>query len=137
MLKLVVLDASALVEYVLRTTRSAPVARVVEDADSDLHVPALCDVEVAAALRRGMLSRRLNERRAEQALTDYLDLPIARHGHTSLVHRALALHPNFSAYDAVYVALAERLGAVLLTADESLARAARRHTEVHSPLASG
>ena len=35
---------------------------------------------------------------------------------------------NFTAYDAVYVALAERLGAELLSADAGLVRAARRHT---------
>jgi predicted nucleic acid-binding protein len=68
--------------------------------------------------------------RAREALTDYLDLPLERHGHPHLVSRALELRGNFSAYDAVYVALAEGVGATLLTADRPLARATRRHTGV-------
>lgn len=35
----------------------------------------------------------------------------------------LSLRDNFSAYDAAYVALAERLDATLVTADQPLARA--------------
>jgi predicted nucleic acid-binding protein len=46
--------------------------------------------------------------------------------------RILDLRPNFSAYDATYVALAERLAAGLLTADERLARAVRTLTEVQA-----
>ena len=90
----------------------------------------MCDVEVAAALRRAISLGTLDKTRAEAAIDDYLDLPIERHGHASLMHRMLALRANFSAYDAVYVALAEHLRAGLLTADESLHRAVRRHTLV-------
>ena len=91
----------------------------------DLNVPALCDIEVAAALRRGLLAGSLSRRRAGQALDDYGDLPLTRHGHQTLLRPILALRHNFSAYDAAYVALAERLGATLLTADQALAKAAR------------
>lgn len=98
--------------------------------DTDLHVPALCDVEVTAALRRALLGRRLTERRARQALDDYRDLPLTRHGHETLLYRVLALRDNLSSYDATYVALAERLGAALLTADGPLLRAARKHVAI-------
>ena len=91
----------------------------------DLHTPALCDVEVAAALRRSLLTRRLTARRAAEALDDYLDLPLLRHGHQPLLGRILQLRSNFSAYDAAYVALAEQLSGELLTADVGLARAVR------------
>ena len=64
------------------------------------------------------------------AVADYLDLPLTRHAHTPLLPRMLELRENFSAYDATYVALAELLGASLLTADRALARAAVRHVEV-------
>ena len=53
--------------------------------------------------------------------------PLMRHGHQALLDRVLTLRPNYTAYDATYVALAERLGAVLLTTDAALARAARKH----------
>jgi predicted nucleic acid-binding protein len=98
----------------------------------DLHVPSLCDVEVVAGLRRAVLHRAVSGERAAEATRDYLDLPISRHGHSRLLTRILELRRNFSAYDATYVALAERLAAPLLTADEHLARAVRDHTEIRT-----
>ena len=121
-----VVDASALVEYLLRTERGEEVEPAVTSRETDLHVPALCDVEVTAALRRGNLSRALSQSRLEEALSDYLDLPLARHGHQTLLPRILGLRANFTSYDAAYVALAERLEAPLLTADRRLARACGR-----------
>lgn len=93
-------------------------------------MPALCDVEVTAGLRRALLRRALTEDRALLAVEDYLDLPLTRHGHQSLLGRILELAMNFSVYDATYVALAEHIGGGLLTADEALARATRTHTRL-------
>lgn len=95
-----------------------------------MRVPALCDIEVAAGLRRALLRELLSLERAEQALAQYLLLPLTRHGHQGLLPRMLSLRSNFSAYDACYVALAELLDAELLTADERLTRAVRTHTGV-------
>lgn len=78
-----------------------------------------------AALRQGLLTRRLTVRCATEAIEDYLAVPLARHGHQALLARVLQLRSNFSAYDAVYVALAEQLKGDLLTADDGLARAVR------------
>ncbi len=117
-------------EYILRTELAVSLERTVRASDADLHVPTLCDVEVAAGLRRGLLRGALSEERLAQAVEDYLDLPLTRHGHQQLLSRMLNLRDNFSAYDAAYVALAEQLGGELLTADEGLARAARMHTAV-------
>jgi predicted nucleic acid-binding protein len=61
---------------------------------------------------------------------DYLDLPLTRHGHEQVLSRILDLRDNFSAYDATYAALAEGLGALLLTADAHLARAVRARLRV-------
>jgi predicted nucleic acid-binding protein len=96
--------------------------------DVDIHIPALCDVEVASALRRLRLSDVLSEARRDEVLSDYVDLHITRHGHFDLLARVLELGADMSAYDAVYVALAETLGAELLTADERLRRAVEAHT---------
>ena len=126
----IVADASAIGEYLLRTSRAPAVERLVGPRDVGLHVPALCDVEVTAILRRALRLRLLTEERARLAATHYLRLPFTRHGHTLLVARMLDLRENFSPYDAAYVALAERLRAQLLTADERLARAVRRHTSL-------
>jgi predicted nucleic acid-binding protein len=54
---------------------------------------------------------------------DLRALPIERVPHTALLERAWALRHNLTPYDAAYVALAEALGAPLLTADRRLARA--------------
>jgi predicted nucleic acid-binding protein len=72
----------------------------------------------------------MNVDRAAEAIEDYLDIPIVRHGHTGLVTSILRLRQNFSAYDAAYVALAASLGAVLLSADRALRRAAWRHARI-------
>ncbi len=96
----------------------------------DLHVPSLCDVEVVAGLRRIRVRRALSDRRAAEALADYLDLPLTRHGHRWLLARMLELRDNFSSYDATYVALAEQLRAELLTSDGRLARAVRTFTQL-------
>lgn len=126
----VVVDASALVEYLLRTPRARAIGRVIQDPATDLHAPALCDVEVVAVLRRLLLGRRLGIERAADAVEDLLDLPVMRHGHGFLLDRMLGLRRNFSAYDASYLALAEWLHAALLTADDRLASAAPAHADV-------
>jgi predicted nucleic acid-binding protein len=123
-----VVDASAMVEWLLRTPRGTTFGPPLRA--SELHVPALCDVEVAAALRRALLARRLVPSRAEEALSDYRDLPLARHGHLALLPAMVAMRENFSSYDACYVALAERLDASLLTGDAGLARAVARHSSI-------
>ena len=92
-------------------------------------------MEVVAALRRGLLTRRISIGRALEAVEDYLDFPLTRHGHQALLGRALQLRSNFSAYDATYVALAEQLKAELLTADAGLARAVRSHLRLDLALA--
>ncbi len=117
-------------EYVLRTERFSSIAHAIENTSHELHIPALCDIEFAAALRRGLLSGTVEDRRAGDAIGDYLDLPLTRHGHQALIGRIFVLRDNFTAYDAVYVALAERLRGDLLTTDERLARAARSHTSI-------
>ncbi len=123
-MKALVADASALVEFLLRTPRGRFMDSVLTHPDADLHVPALCDVEVVSALRGVLRRERVTAQRAEEALQDYLDLPLTRHGHQALVHRSLELRDVLSAYDATYVALAEELRADLITADRRLARGA-------------
>jgi predicted nucleic acid-binding protein len=119
----IVSDASALVEYLLGTDLGVKAASMIEDPASDVHVPSLCDVEVTSALRGLLLAKKLEPRRALEALEDYVDLPLTRRGHTAFVTRILELRGNFSAYDATYLALSEALDASLLTCDEPFAKA--------------
>jgi len=126
----VVSDASAIVEFLLGTTRGEAFEDVLTDPDSDVHVPALCDVEVASALRRLRRSERLSEKRQREALSDYVDLPLSRHGHLALLPRVMELAANFTAYAGVYVALTEALAAQLVTADDRLGRAVEAYTDL-------
>jgi predicted nucleic acid-binding protein len=122
----IVVDASALAEYLLRSEAAAAMAATITGRDVDLHIPALCDVEVVSALRRALIRGFLSEARAQEALDDFLALPLLRHGHRALLPRCFGLRHVLSPYDATYVALAERLEALLLTGDLRLARAARK-----------
>lgn len=128
-MRVVVVDASALVELLLGTTRGRALASTLQNPDLDLHAPELCDVEVMSALRRLGRQGRIEEVRLQEAVQDYVDLPLVRHSHLPLLGRILGLRENFSAYDASYVALAEGLGGELLTADERLRRAVEERTE--------
>ena len=123
-MKLLVADASALAEFLLRTPRARALDPVLTDPDADLHVPALTDLEVVSVLRQVARREPGSIPRLEQALGHYLDLPLTRHGHLPFVSRCFDLRDVLSAYDAVYVALAEALEAGLVTADRRLARAA-------------
>lgn len=69
--------------------------------------------------------------RAEVVLGDYLALRLRRHGHRMLAPRVFELRDNFTPYDAAYVALAERLGATLVTCDLRLTRAARQFLDLN------
>ena len=124
----VVADASALVEYLVGSERGARVAVVIEDPSVDLHTASLCDVEVVSALRGLLRGRKIEPGRARQVVQDYSELPLTRHGHLALLDRVLDLRDNFSAYDAVYLVLAEVLDARVLTCDEALALAMESHT---------
>jgi predicted nucleic acid-binding protein len=124
-MRLLVVDASALVDVLLKTSRAQTMAPFLQQSETDLHAPVLCDLEVVSGLRSGLRRKLFSARRAEEALQDYLDLPLIRHGHGDLVHRCFQLRDVLSPYDAAYVALAEGLGADLVTADRRLARAAK------------
>lgn len=123
----VVLDASAALELLLVSARGATVDRTL-GPDPMIHVPELFAVEVTAALRG--LERRgaLSAARATQAIEDLARLPTIRWAHApQLIARTWELRGNLSTYDAVYVALAERLDATLVTCDRGCAAAARAH----------
>jgi len=129
---MIVLDASALLELLLGTERGRFVAARIADPELGLHAPHLADVEVAQALRRYVREGELEPDAALSALEDLRALDLERHPHEPLLSRVWALRDNLTAYDAVYVALAEALDSTLLTCDGKLARApgVSRHVEL-------
>jgi predicted nucleic acid-binding protein len=120
----IVVDASAILELILRTTAAASVWRRLIGAGETLHAPHLIDVEVGHVLRRYALAGDMSAKRGGEALEDLAGLSLRRHPHGVLMPRVWALRANLTAYDAVYVALAEALGAPLVTRDRRLAGAA-------------
>jgi predicted nucleic acid-binding protein len=128
----IVVDASALLEFLLQTPLGIRVeARLFRDED-EFHSPHLLDVEVTQALRRLVRAGEVSAERAAKAIEDLIDLDIHRHAHLDLLTRAWKLRANITAYDAMYVALAEALDATVVTCDTPLANAPghRAHVEV-------
>ncbi len=120
---MIVVDASALLEFLLQTPLGTRVeARLFRDGD-ELHAPHLVDVEVTQALRRLVRSREMSPDRAAEAIADLVQVDLHRHAHLDLLTRAWKLRDNITAYDAVYVALAEALGATVVTCDAPLGHA--------------
>ena len=118
---MIVVDASAVLELVLDTEAARRVAGRLLAPSEVLHAPHLLDVEVTQAVRRYVRSGEIDPAKGRQAIADLLDLPVVRHPHTVLLARAWELRRSITAYDAMYVALAEALGAPLLTRDARLA----------------
>ena len=88
-----------------------------------LHSPHLLDIEVANVVRRLVQRKEITLVRAGQVFEDFAQLFIERHAHGALLPRIWQLRDAMTAYDGAYVALAEALGAPLLTCDGKLARA--------------
>jgi predicted nucleic acid-binding protein len=120
---MIVLDASALVELLLGTRPGRSIAVRIADPAISLHAPHLADVEVAQALRRYVREGEIDAASGAEALDDLRALDLHRHAHEPLLERVWGLRQNLTAYDAVYVALAEALDAKLVTCDGRLARA--------------
>lgn len=118
-----VIDASAAAEILLWSTRGQAVGA--EALSHDLHAPSLLVAEVTSVLRGWVLSHQIDVERALLALADLRDLPLTLADDRDLAARALDHAHNVSAYDAMYVALAETLSAPLLTLDQRLLRACR------------
>ncbi|HSK89790.1 MAG TPA: type II toxin-antitoxin system VapC family toxin [Euzebyales bacterium] len=122
------------------------VIRVLANRDGDdvlrqrlartLHAPALIDAEVSSVVRGLSITTKPNVRmtteRAQQMLGDYAGLRIVRYPMQSLQQRAFALRHNVTAYDAMYVALAEALDVPLLTDDAKFAGASGHHATIES-----
>jgi predicted nucleic acid-binding protein len=121
---LIVLDASAAVAVLLNIGPEAGRIRErISQPNETLHVPHLFEIEVLHALRHHNLGGALPTVRARLALNRLRETRLIRYPHVPLLGRIWDLRENVTAYDAAYVALAEVLGAPLVTRDARLVQA--------------
>lgn len=126
-----VVDASTLIDLVLRRPLDEQVSNWLADEATDWHAPDLVGVEITSVLRRLVRAGDCSTHRAQAALDDVRGLGLIVHPSDDLLDLALTLPGSISASDAVYVALAMMLPAPLITADRRLAAAAGDLCEIH------
>jgi len=114
----IVIDASAAVSALLRRGEAREML-----TREQLHAPHLVDAEVASGVRRLTAAGRVRPRSARRVLHTWTRVGVTRYPMYGQLARVWELRDNVSAYDALYVALAERLGCPLVTADRRLSQA--------------
>lgn len=127
---MIVLDTSVAVELLLNLPLASKVRSRLSNPDIELHAPHLLIVEVLQVLRRRVAAGVTTNAQAQTALRFLEDLDVNYHDHLILAQRAWDLRENLTAYDAMYVALAEVFEAPLLTSDKGLARAPGHHATI-------
>jgi predicted nucleic acid-binding protein len=112
---LIVIDASAVIELILKTELGQEVEARALDPEERLHAPCLLDLEVAQVLRRLVQLKEITAERAQEALDDHAALLIERATHEGFLPRIWELRESLTAYDAAYISLGEALDAPVLS----------------------
>lgn len=115
-----VVDASAVLALLLGVPSAVKVAERLRKARGNLHVPHLLDVEVTGILRSYSVASPEWAERLREAVVDLQRMPVFRHSHEFLLGRVWELEGKMTTGDATYVALAEFLGAPILTFSDRL-----------------
>lgn len=126
---MIVVDASVLVEFLLgRRQVLEAVSREFSGAfDEAFHAPELIDPEALNALRGLLRGGNIDALQAELAVNELQEVRLVRYPHAPFMRRVWELRDNLTAYDALYLALAEMFdGSVLITGDAGLAASAVR-----------
>ncbi|WP_429911703.1 type II toxin-antitoxin system VapC family toxin [Glycocaulis sp.] len=119
-----IVDASALLEVLLRSPAASQLETFMFESGTSLHAPHLIDIEAAQVIRKFALSGKISANVGADALADLAGFPLRRYPHDFLLPRIWELRHAISAYDASYVALAEVMDMPLLTRDARLAASA-------------
>lgn len=127
-----VLDTSAVIDFLLADGVAADVGALLRSGPAA--APDVLIFEVMAVLRRDVGRGTLTPDRARGAIEDLGDLPVELFASLPFRERAWELRENLTVADALFVALAERLGEPLATKDRGLERAARTHTHIETLL---
>lgn len=127
-----VLDSSGAVDLLLGVGVAEEVVRLL-DAERELAAPDVIVFEILSVLRREV-ARGLDPWPARRAVEGISDLALDLYASGPLSQRAWALRSNFTMGDALFVALAEKLGEPLATKDVALATEAPKHADVEARL---
>jgi predicted nucleic acid-binding protein len=128
----IVLDTSAMVEFLVGAD---PVADRIRGAVAGqiLAAPHAVDLECASTLRGLVQGKKLPPDEGERALALLGTMSLRRYGHTPLLARIWQLRHNMWPYDAAYVALAEFLGAELVTLDGKIGKVPGLRCPIRNP----
>jgi predicted nucleic acid-binding protein len=118
---MIVLDNSALIEYLIGDNDIAKRVRKLLPGQ-EIAVPHSIDLECLSVLRKAVRSGALETTRAVEAFELFRRLPLRRYEHRPLLSRIWELRDNMTSYDAAFAALAEQLGASLVTVDAKFGR---------------
>ena len=116
-------DASVAVKWLVVEEDSADARSLLDD--EELHAPRLLVSEVANAVWRKVRLDQVDRGAAGQLLATMSDMPIRWHADETICADAirLAIAHDRPVYDLMYLALAQRLGVRVVTADQRLANA--------------
>jgi predicted nucleic acid-binding protein len=116
-----VIDASAMVDYLVDSPLAARVAERI--ADNEILVPAHFDSEVLSALGRLQRGGELSEAEVEARVALTAQAPFHRHLLAPLLEGAWARRDNVRLADAVYIELANQVDATIITTDSGMSAA--------------
>lgn len=128
---MIVVDASAVIELLMCSELGGRLETRLFGGDELLNAPHLLDVEVLQVVRSLVAARELSPDAARDKLERLQQMDVVRHPHTELAMRIFELRHNLTAYDAVYLALAEHLNeATLVTCDRSFEKVPGRRARI-------
>ena len=127
---MIVLDASAAIDWLLRTSAGITIDQRIYSRSESVHVPHVLDLEVAQVLRRFVREGSLSSGRADEALQDLMLARFTRYPHLQLLPRIWQLRHNLTAYDGAYISLAELLNVPLITRDRRMSSASGHHAQI-------
>lgn len=127
---MIVIDASALIDALLDPERVPQVQAAFENENSPVIAPSVIDLEVAQTFRRMVRAQEILPTRGVSALQSMALLPLERVHHVNFIQRIWELRDNATAYDAVYIALAEHLEAPIMTTDRKFEGIAAHNAKI-------